>query len=123
MELQEFISSVLMQLIEGVVQAQEFAQSHNVEIFPEEKFFSDFEKMSRTTKTKRLVNFVEFDVAVVVVESKDLSGGMGIRVPGWNIGYHAKTETEKSIVNRIKFSVPIVLPTQSVNTENHLEGN
>jgi len=112
MELREFLSSTLAQLIEGVVQAQEFAKNRGVEIFPKEGFPSDFEKMSRTMKTKRLVNIIEFDVAVVVVENKSLSGGIGIMVPEWNLGYHAKIDTEKSTVNRIKFSIPIVLPVQ-----------
>ena len=112
MELQEFISSTLVQLIEGIVQAQEFAESRGAEIFPEEGFPSDFEKMSRTSKTKRLVNIIEFDVAVVVVENKSLSGGIGVMVPEWNLGYRASMDAGKSVVNRIKFSIPLILPSQ-----------
>jgi len=111
-ELRDFISNTLVQIIEGVSNAQEYALSKDAEINPSEGFASNFEKLSRTLKSHRLVHIVEFDVAVTVAESKQLSGGIGIVVPELSIGYRGTIGNEKSAISRIRFSIPLILPTQ-----------
>jgi hypothetical protein len=111
-ELRDFISNVLTQLIDGISTAQEYAETKKAIINPVDKFPSDFDKMSRTEKEFRLVQIVEFDVAIIVAENKQLVGGIGIIVPELSLGYQGKIDNSKSAVSRIKFSIPIILPTQ-----------
>jgi hypothetical protein len=59
---------------------------------------------------------VEFDVAVTESSAKERSGEGGIEVLSLGkLGGKRKTRTEQSAVNRIRFSVPIILPVQVIN--------
>ncbi|MBV6397491.1 MAG: hypothetical protein HFACDABA_03105 [Anaerolineales bacterium] len=111
MELNEFISNALSQLIDGITSAQEYAKSKGASINPSDKFVSDYDKISRTEKLQP-VNIVEFDIVVTVGENKAIQGGIGIVVPEVNLGYQAKIDSQKSAVSRMKFSIPIMLPLQ-----------
>ncbi|MGH2620080.1 MAG: hypothetical protein ACRDHG_05855 [Anaerolineales bacterium] len=112
-ELKDFISNTLTQLIDGISIAQEYAQVNGAIINPADRFPSNFEKMSRTDKGLRLVHIIEFDVAVTVAENKQLKGGIGIVVPELSLGYQGMMDNQKSSVSRVQFSIPIVLPTQT----------
>jgi hypothetical protein len=48
MELKDFIADTLKQLIDGVLDAQEYAKEKRAVINPEEKFVSDYSKLSRS---------------------------------------------------------------------------
>lgn len=113
MELRDFISSTLTQLIDGIANAQEYAKSKGAIINPDDRFVSNFENMSRTEKNLQLVHIIEFDVAVTVSENKELKGGIGIVIPELSIGYQGAIDKQKSAVSRIQFSIPIILPTQN----------
>jgi hypothetical protein len=115
MELREFISNTLTQLIDGITNAQEYAQSKGAIINPLEGFKSNFEKMSRTLDSLQLVHIIEFDVAVSVAENKQLKGGIGIVVPELSMGYQGKIDNQKSVISRVQFSIPIILPTQKTD--------
>ena len=110
-ELRDFISNALTQLIDGIVNAQEYAQNKGAVINPVDKFASDFERMSRT-EDLQLVHIIEFDVAVAVSENKQLKGGIGIVVPELSFGYQGSISNQKNAVSRISFSIPVILPTQ-----------
>lgn len=111
MELNEFISNALSQLIDGIASAQEYAKNKGASINPSDKFVSDYDKISRTEKLQP-VNIVEFDIVVTVGENKAIQGGIGIVVPEVNLGYQAKINSQKSAISRMKFSIPIMLPLQ-----------
>jgi hypothetical protein len=111
-ELRDFISNALTQLIDGMVSAQEYAQTKGAVINPAERFMSNFEKMSRTEHNQKLVNVIEFDIAVTVAENKQLKGGIGIIVPEISLGYQGLINNQKNAISRISFSIPVILPTQ-----------
>lgn len=94
MELKEFVSDTLKQIIDGIIDAQKYAGGKGTIIVP----YSEQQKS------------VSFDVAVTVDESKQKEGKAGVTV--WSIGggISGKTESSSSIVSRIKFDVPIELP-------------
>jgi len=54
---------------------------------------------------------VEFDIAVTAVEETGTSGKVGISVWSIGAGMSGKTESSSSVVSRIKFGVPLQLPT------------
>ena len=112
MEFRDFVTNTLTQLVDSILTAQEYAKDKGCEINPSEGFPSNFEKMSRTMNDQRLVQIIEFDVAITVAENKQLQGGIGIVVPELNIGYQGEIANQKSAVSRVQFSIPVILPTQ-----------
>ncbi len=113
--IEDFVSEVLQQLINGVKKAQQHAKDNGAHIN------SDRIKRVATTNDLRMSNQmldvivqeVEFDVAVSVSNQGNLKGGMGLVVPVLGIGYQAEKETTNATVSRIKFKIPVAFPTQS----------
>ena len=60
----------------------------------------------------RLVEHVEFDVAVTTSKGKETKGGLGIFVAGFGVGTQGKSDASSISISRIKFSTPVVLPDQ-----------
>ena len=97
MELKKFIAQTLLDIVQGVEDAQEKAAEEGTagRIAP-----------YSTTDTTRGVREIDFDVAITSAEGAE--AGAGISVVG--IGAKGSLSTERSNVSRIKFSVPITLP-------------
>lgn len=65
------------------------------------------------------VVMVDFDIALTVSQSKSTSGGGGISIASIvKTGVQKEGNTENQEVNRIKFSVPFVLPDDKRMQEN-----
>ena len=94
MDVKEFISETLKQIVEGVVDAQKHTKEKNAIVVPHH----DFRKT------------VSFDVAVTVVEGKETTGKAGISVWSIGAGVGGKTESSSSTVSRIRFEIPVELP-------------
>jgi len=110
MNLEQFISETMKQIIDGVSSAQEYARTKDAYINV---------PIVKTVNTHRMTDeslpapqVVEFDIAVTTTGANDLQGGMGIFVAGLGIGYQAKKNNAEEGVSRIKFSIPVVLPSQ-----------
>jgi hypothetical protein len=114
-ELQEFVRDTLVQIIHGVDQAKKEIKdtTNNAEIAPVGLSFTHGQE-SRTFKSgKGFVHEVEFDVAITKSETKDkkaeLSVISGIVGAGFNFGKGGQSHS----LSRIKFSVPILFPSES----------
>lgn len=59
------------------------------------------------------VQEVEFDVEVSTSEGTATKGGLGVFVGPVGVGSQGKSEAGSSTVGRIKFRVPVELPTPS----------
>ncbi len=100
MELDEFISKTLVQIIAGVTKAQD---EHSDLVNP-----MGAGKVYRVNRPpSEAVKSVDFDVAVTVEEKKGAKGGAKISVLGNNIGGSGGSESTERSVTKIKFSVPI----------------
>lgn len=97
MDIKEFVSETIRQIIEGVKDAQEFASKKGAVVAPHH----DYQKT------------VEYDVAVTAVEGKEAGAKAGISVWSIGAGGNMKTESTNTTVSRIKFSIPIELPKGS----------
>ena len=110
MDVKQFVAETLKEVINGVAEAQAHASSAgaivNANLI---QYTSGNWNYPKHPSFSAPIN-IEFDVAVTVAENKDLKGGIGIMVAG--IGYQAKKEATRSEVSRIKFSIPVVLPSQ-----------
>ncbi len=113
-DLEEFVSEVLTQLISGIKKAQSHAKENGATVNPSnivrnvkgDLVFDN--SMSRSP----IIQEIEFDVAVTVSSGGGLKGGMGLFIPVAGIGYQANKETGNSTVSRIRFKIPIVPPMQ-----------
>lgn len=99
MELKEFISKTLKQIVDGVIDAQDYVKNgkSNAVISPRNSF--------STTP------FIDFDIAVTSDESESTTAGAGITVVSI---FKAKGEMEtgnrEQNISRVRFKVPIRLP-------------
>ena len=112
MNLKEFVSESLIEIIEGVKDAQSKTGQSGGEVNPSPQgSSSDFTKQGLFIAGNRKIgSHVEFDVAVTVSEGSGAKGGIGIFSGALNIGASGQTSKTDVSLSRIKFQVPIVLP-------------
>ena len=112
MELKNFISQALTEIIQGVSDAQQVLGDNGKFINPElSTQQGDHEKHGKNVSIQgQLVEIVEFDVAVTATEGTETKGGIGVVAGFFAIGSQGQSSSENSAVSRIKFSVPITLP-------------
>ena len=119
MKLQEFVSETLKEIIAGVEEAQTYARDNGAMVNPEVNHWGDEEKYA----TVRLgpeswarvpIKDVEFDVAVTSTDAKESQAGAGIFVAALGMGVKDRSDTLNSCVSRIRFSVPLHFPYQSM---------
>lgn len=119
MELEDFVSESLKQIIKGIQSAQDFAQKEGrgAKINPRGitglKKDSKGQRQPHDISTKLPVERVEFDVAVTASETSEKKGGGGLRVWVVSVGAEVGKTAENMTVSRIRFSVPVVLPDPS----------
>jgi hypothetical protein len=112
MQLEEFISATFKQLIDGVMSAQEYATQKGACVNPAATAF-------RTDQGMRLwdrndvapIAEVEFDVAVTATEGKESKGGIGIFVGSVGVGAQGRSDVTNQSISRIRFSLPLKLPS------------
>jgi hypothetical protein len=99
MDVEEFVKTTLVQIVEGVHDAM-----HSVGDHPAAKQAAEISPSSAH-------NNVEFDIAVTVTESSGLEAKGGLKVASLlSVGGGGSSSTQTAAVSRIKFQVPLVLP-------------
>ncbi|HWN95440.1 MAG TPA: hypothetical protein VNT99_10440, partial [Methylomirabilota bacterium] len=70
-------------------------------------------------ETERLdvVQKIDFDVAVTAEKGSETKGGIGIHVGTIALGTQGRSENTNSTVSRIRFSIPMVLPSENARTK------
>jgi len=117
MELKDFVSETLKQIIDGVVNAQNHAIEHGAEINPRDLHLlkSGSQPAYSNGGHNKFAQVVDFDVALTTTDGKKGKGGVGVFTGPLNIGGNLQTEQLNSSISKINFSVPIFLPTQEKN--------
>jgi hypothetical protein len=111
MELKLFIENVLTQLVEGVVETQKKVTSLGAVVNPQ-----SFDKDSAKIGDKsRPVEIVEFEVGLTSSGSEETSAGVSVLLSVIGVGAKSAKEAHNEAVTRIKFSIPIALPTVDSN--------
>lgn len=122
MELREFIKSSLVEISRGVLDASTELEDTNAIVSPENfQVNSDSSQAFGRTKTgsnamdptngTRIVHKVDFDIAVLVDESDKTKAGIKISVMSIGLSGGGESTTKSGSTSRIKFSVPIVMPS------------
>ena len=111
MNLKEFVSESLSQIVSGVIDAQEILMETEAIIVPE---------MSRSINTASIgeaknkpgqpVAEVEFDILVTVSEKKESGMSLSVALGTINGSGKGGRNTDYGENSRIKFKIPIVMP-------------
>ena len=116
MELKEFVSEALKQIVNGVADAETSFKEKKGIINPEHYGGSSGVLGQGTLLTiaqglgPRAVQLVEFDVALTSMEGQQTKGGIGVFFGTVGLGSQGQSNKENESLTRIKFSVPISLP-------------
>jgi len=116
MNLQEFVTETIVQITTGIAKAQEKASEVGAVVNPSgykvEKGELLWKLEPMNSNTDRRGTLVEFDVAVAVLEGNEIKAGVGIFAAAIGFGSQAQSEDTASTITKIKFSIPVFLPTQ-----------
>ncbi len=109
MDLKEFTKQTLVQIVEGVKEANEELKTSNAYI--------TYEKMNNSSSPSLFakglnVIAVDFDVAITATETEGVNGGAGLKVAMLNLGGNSESKTENQTISRIKYTLPLVLSKQ-----------
>ncbi len=108
MELQNFIKSTLISIVEGVSNAQDYVKDKEelkgTYIRPNDGHFDG---------KRGIIREVDFDVAVHASGGSTTEKNVGIIVASLGLGRKDNKKEENSSVSRIKFSIPILFKHQS----------
>jgi hypothetical protein len=117
MDLKAFVSQSIIDIIDGIVEAQEYANSKGGEIITQPSFNSaklpptGFLIINQPLGGSCLSNLIDFDIAVTAEEKLKTDSNASasfIKVVGATI--HGQTDISSSTISRIKFSIPILFP-------------
>lgn len=110
MQLENFVSQTLKQIIDGVSSAQTYSETKNAKINPSTaRMDGKATDYSYCMETYVPLQGVEFDVAVTVKEASSTSDG-GDNIGEISVTSASQESNQNSSVSRIKFKVPILLP-------------
>ncbi len=111
MELKDFVSGTIIQIIERVNSAIEYGNKHNARVNPDLRIVvHHLESITADEFSKNYVNIIDFDVAVTTGKEGEVKSGLGIFVGGIGVGAQATMDEASSTANRIRFSIPVMLP-------------
>ena len=114
MDLKTFITQSLTEIIDGVVDAQKYALEKDAKINPKGLSLLKSNPTQSTFSDGRRENFtqmIDFDIAVSANQDMKDKGGIGVFAGAIGIGGQMENQETNSKVSRIKFSIPIFLPT------------
>ena len=99
MELKDFVAQTLVQIVEGIDQANDSLSNKSAFVV--------------SSNIKTYVSNVDFDVAINIQDSQSKTGGANIEVFSvLNIGGKGEKGLIDTSTNRIKFTLPLALPTE-----------
>lgn len=116
MELQDFVSKTLVQIIRGVEQAQIDLEKSSAQVNPLlDRIFTNTQSGGTNqglgwTKNGDLVSVVQFDVALTIHEEQGSKSGIGVVTGIFALGSQGASDKAQSAATRVQFSVPITLP-------------
>jgi len=123
MELKDFVGTTIEEISRGILEASKQLQDTNAIVSPldfrintqESQAFgrtknNEFEEVSE--KGTRVVQKVDFDIAVTVDETDKTNAGAKISVLSIGLGGKIESALKTGTSSRIKFSVPVVFPSK-----------
>lgn len=113
MKLDKYVEETIKQVITGIGAAKTYAEKNNAQVNPASASFSTSNSTNiiYCTNTGVPIQEIKFDVAVSVAEGSTETDAPELTVGSTTVtGNSSTTETSNSSVNRIQFSIPVLLP-------------
>lgn len=110
MELKDFIDNALTQIMEGVSSAQKKIDEFGGVINPHMHGGKQVQLGLHYT-SEGSASVVKFDVALSVTEGTNTKAGISVLGGAINLGAGGQSSNQNTVVSRLEFSVPIVLPS------------
>ena len=109
MELKDFITETLTQMMEGVKNAQEKAKEVGAIVNPEA---NDSSKHYIEVGNEHIASIqnVEFEIALTASTTEETKKGINVAFAAIELGRGKGNNEQNSAINKIKFEIPIVLP-------------
>lgn len=120
MELKEFIKESLVQINLAIEESNKELKNSTAIINPSniqvntdgsQAFGRESSKLIH--KNKRVVQKIDFDVAVYAQDDKTASGGAKISIASIGIGGDAEIRNSNKSESRLKFSIPVIYPDET----------
>lgn len=114
MELKEFVKKTLLEIVEGVEEAQKAVKEHGAVVNP--KYVKgDSAQIGREYVP---VQDISFEVGLTTSEVTGNDKGIGVVLGPLKAGINGTGNTSESSVTRIKFTVPLALPVDAASKDN-----
>ncbi len=118
MDLREFVKESIVQIAKGIEEAnEELAESsamvnpfHIVANSDSAQAYARTRPPSQNNPEARIVEKVQFDVAVVAESGEEGSAGAKLSIASIGIGAQGKVESSNKSESRIQFTIPVVYP-------------
>ncbi len=107
MELKEFVSETLSNIIQGIEKAQKELEGKDCAINPEM-----YHEDKDVAKDRRKIKNIEFEVLLKLEESQGSKATIGVFAGFIGGGAQGQSGEITQSLNKIKFSVPVVYPKQ-----------
>ena len=109
MELKTFVAQSIIQIAEGIKEAQ--AANTGARIAPKVTLKDSYQHVSDYPVTAdHIPQKVSFDVAVTIAKDNKGNVGGGIQVLGMQFGSILERITKNSTISRIQFDIPLTWP-------------
>lgn len=113
MDLKDFVSETLQQIVLGVKSAQEALKDEDASINPgllRQHGAEPGKSGLILAADDKYAQLVHFDVALQVKEGSGTKGGIGVVAGVFALGSQGQSTAESGSVSHVKFCVPITLP-------------
>lgn len=120
MELKDFVSNTISEIIEGIVAAQARVQAHGAFVNPGNLMRSTQDVGQSALWDNRNNNYarpISFDVALTVEEGTNTEAKVGVVAGILNLGAGGASENKQLAVNRVQFTVPVLFPANNLPQE------
>ena len=113
MNLREFVSESITQLMQGVQDADKKAKEMDSIVNPIiHGPRADAPANILPKGNSSAIFYVDFDIAVTATEKDEIGGDAGLKVAGIGGQLRGATGSENSQLSRMKFTLPITLPAR-----------
>ena len=112
MKLDQYVEETIKQVISGIGAAKEYGDKNNAQVNPASATFrSENSTIIYCAATGVPIQQIEFDIVVSVTDGNSTTESPEITVGAVSSSQGSQTsETTNSSTNRIKFSIPVLLP-------------
>jgi hypothetical protein len=118
MDIKEFVSSTILQIMEAVAESQEQAVALGGYVNPTAHSMPKDGAHIGFTATGQVIYAIDFDVAVTVASESGTEAGGRLQVASIvSIGAKGKGSDKSETMSRVKFAVPVMLPIDSHSKE------